>query len=271
MSVQIAMNGMAAAGAGLVHFPESVTSNIQMLLRWFHLLAGITWIGLLYFFNLVNVPFMRELDPAVRGKVMPSLMTRALWWFRWSALVTVLAGISYWMTTVSNDVHTARAMAPSALSAADSQVMANAGFGTVMASFWGIWLVVFAIEYVLVMVAKIDSGAVLAVLMTLVVGAGAWLFLFLNAHGWESNQLLAIGVGGGIGLVMLLAVWGIIWRLQKKLIAWTAESAGSGNPLPASAAAMARQAFLVSRINAWLTIPLLFFMAAASHYPLFGK
>lgn len=271
MTVQIVMNGMTGIAAGLVHPPESAASNIQMLLRWIHLLAGITWIGLLYFFNLVNVPFMRDLDPAIRGKVMPALMTRALWWFRWSALITVLAGISYWNITVSNDVHTARVMASSALSVADSQAMANAGFGPVMASFWGIWIAVFAIEYALVMVAKIDSGAVLAVLMTLVVGAGAWLFLFFNSHGWESNQLLSIGVGGGIGLTMLLAVWGIIWRLQKKLIAWTAESASSGSPLPAQAAGMARQAFLVSRINAWLTIPLLFFMAAASHYPLFGR
>lgn len=271
MTVQIVINGMAGIGAGLVHLPESVTSNLQILLRSIHLLAGITWIGLLYFFNLVNVPFMRALDPAIRGKVMPPLMTRALWWFRWSAMITVLAGISYWMITVSHDVHTARAMASSALSAADSQAMANAGFGPVMASFWGIWIAAFAIEYALVMVARIDSGAVLAVLMTAVVVAGAWLFLFFNSHGWESNQLLSIGVGGGIGLTMLLAVWGIIWRLQKKLIVWTAESAGSGNPLPAPAALMARQAFLVSRINAWLTIPLLFLMAAASHYPVFGK
>ncbi len=64
-----------------------------MLLRWIHLLAGITWVGLLYFFNLVNVPFMKELDAATKGKIMPGLMLRALWWFRWGAVVTVLAGL----------------------------------------------------------------------------------------------------------------------------------------------------------------------------------
>ncbi len=274
MNFHIAVNGIAGfAGiaSALLHPPEAPLATVQMLLRWIHLLAGITWIGLLYFFNLVNVPFMRELDPAVRGKIMPALMMRALWWFRWSAMITVLAGISYWMITISHDVHSARALASSAPNAADSQMMANASFGPLMASFWGIWIAVFAIEYALVMVAKIDSGALLAVLMTALVTGASWLFLSLNAHGWESNQLLSIGVGGGIGLTMLLAVWGIIWRLQKKLIAWTSESAASGNPPPPQAATFARQAFLISRINAWLTIPMLFLMAAASHYPMFGK
>ena len=76
-------------------FPQDAQTNFLMLLRWIHLLAGITWVGLLYFFNLVNVPLMKELDAATKGKVLPSLMTRALWWFRWSAVVTVLAGLAY--------------------------------------------------------------------------------------------------------------------------------------------------------------------------------
>ena len=62
-------------------------------LRWIHFVAGITWIGLLYWFNLVNVPFMKALDPAARPMVIPTLLPRALAWFRWSAVVTVLAGL----------------------------------------------------------------------------------------------------------------------------------------------------------------------------------
>ena len=69
---------------------------VEVLLRWIHFLAGITWIGLLYFFNLVNVGFMKKLDGPTKGKVIPALMPSALWWFRWSALVTVLAGFIYW-------------------------------------------------------------------------------------------------------------------------------------------------------------------------------
>ena len=78
-----------------------------MLLRWVHLVAGITWVGLLYFFNLVNVPFMKELDASTKGKIMPGLMMRALWWFRWSAVVTVLAGLAYWGQIVATDARNA--------------------------------------------------------------------------------------------------------------------------------------------------------------------
>lgn len=62
-------------------------------LRWIHFVAGITWIGLLYWFNLVNVPFQKVLDPSVKGQVNPPLLTRSLAWFRWSAVVTVVAGL----------------------------------------------------------------------------------------------------------------------------------------------------------------------------------
>ena len=69
------------------------TDEVLIGLRWIHFVAGITWIGLLYWFNLVNVPFQKVLDASVKGQVNPPLLTRALAWFRWSAAVTVLAGL----------------------------------------------------------------------------------------------------------------------------------------------------------------------------------
>jgi len=69
------------------------TPEVLIGLRWIHFVAGITWIGLLYWFNLVNVPFQKVLDPSVKGQVNPPLVTRALAWFRWSAVVTVVAGL----------------------------------------------------------------------------------------------------------------------------------------------------------------------------------
>jgi uncharacterized membrane protein len=62
-------------------------------IRWVHFVAGITWIGLLYWFNLVNVPFQRVLDPSAKPQVNPPLLVRALAWFRHSAWVTVFAGL----------------------------------------------------------------------------------------------------------------------------------------------------------------------------------
>src|SRR5258708_36109395 len=80
----------------------------HIALRWLHFVAGITWIGLLYFFNLVNVPLQKKLDPDTKKKVNPDLLLPALWYFRWDAVVTVLAGFAYFAQYIlRNDVHTA--------------------------------------------------------------------------------------------------------------------------------------------------------------------
>jgi uncharacterized membrane protein len=238
-----------------ISLPSDFQTNFLMLLRWIHFIAGITWIGLLYFFNLVNVPLMKELDAPTKGKVMPGLMLRALFWFRWSAVVTVLAGFAYWGNIVASDARNAGA-APT----------------TALTSFLLIWILTWAILYALLLPGKgiLDKGWVLAVLYTIVVAHSIHLFLHWNSQGWESNRLLAIGIGGGIGLMMLLNVWGVIWRIQKRLIAWTKANAENGTPIPPESKRMARMAFLTSRANAFLSIPMLFFMGAASHYPMFG-
>ena len=69
-------------------------SNLHLVVRWLHVLAGITWIGHLYFFNFVNVPLQAALDDATKKAVNPQLLPRALWWFRWGAMVTFLAGLT---------------------------------------------------------------------------------------------------------------------------------------------------------------------------------
>ena len=238
-----------------ISLPEDFETNFLMLLRVIHLLTGITWIGLLYFFNLVGVPLMKDLDAPTRGKVIPPLMLRALWWFRWSALVTVLSGLLYWGNVV-----------------AEAAQKAEASSGTAMASFFLIWTVTWAILYVLLLPGKgwLEKGPVLGVAVVIVVTAAAYLFLRFNSHGWESNRMLAIGIGGGIGWVMLLNVWGVVWRFQKRLIAWTKANVENGAPVPEQSKRMARISFLTARISAFLSIPLLFFMAAATHYPMFS-
>ncbi len=72
---------------------------VEPLIRWLHILAGITWIGLLYYFNAVQVPAQAEATadkdgpgPAAIGKYVAP---RALLWFRWAALVTWLTGAWY--------------------------------------------------------------------------------------------------------------------------------------------------------------------------------
>src|SRR6266852_5180008 len=96
----------------LASFPESkphfsfvanAAANELMKLRWLHFIFGIIWIGLLYFFNLVGTPSMKALEPGVRVKVYPVLMSRAMAWFRWSAPVTVVVGMRYFFSLLATD------------------------------------------------------------------------------------------------------------------------------------------------------------------------
>src|SRR5213594_5239877 len=66
---------------------------LEALFRWIHIVAGIVWIGHLYFFNFVNGPFAATMDPDTRKKVVPQLMPRALYWFRWGAAWTWVTGV----------------------------------------------------------------------------------------------------------------------------------------------------------------------------------
>ena len=66
---------------------------IQAVSRWLHIIAGITWIGLLYFFNFINGHLAATYDADSKKKVVPELMPRALYWFRWGAAWTWFTGM----------------------------------------------------------------------------------------------------------------------------------------------------------------------------------
>jgi uncharacterized membrane protein len=166
---------------------------VFMLLRFLHFLFGIMWIGLLYYFNFVQTPFFGETDPAVRGGAIQKLVPRALWWFRWGAMGTVLFGLLY------------------------------------LLMWWG---------------------------MQLSFAMTSW--------------TVAIFTGGLMGLVMWANVWFVIWPNQKIVIGNAVAMAG-GAPANPAAAPAGRRAALASRTNTLFSIPMLFFMGAASHYNLFGE
>lgn len=237
------------------HFtlPSDAVSNELMALRWLHVLFGIIWIGLLYFFNLVGMPTMKQLEPGVRVKVYPVLMSRAMAWFRWSALVTVLAGMRYFFTLLSTDAHRA----------------GNPGLAVRWFGVWVlVWLVAYAAIYGLQLPFQgwVDGVWVRAMGIAAAVLAASWAVVALNGDADVSNGHVAISIGGGLGFVMLLNTWGVVWRAQKRLIAWTRAAGEQGTPLPPEAERMMRWSFLTARVSLWLSFPMLFFMAAASHY-----
>ena len=227
-------------------WPQDLTTNYLFLLRWIHFLAGITWIGMLYFFNLVNVNFMKELDGATKGKVVPNLMPKALFWFRWGAMVTVIVGLLLHLGTVTSESHG-------------------------LPPFFWVWLVVVAAAFTVgtwLMTAFKKDGRVLwlaYLVLMIVMGVVLWK---VHEGANTSWKVLSIALGGGMGIIMFMNVWMIIWPLQKKIIAATKATAETGAAAPPDQPAWARRAFLASRTNTWLSVPMLFFMGAASHFPI---
>lgn len=252
---------LANLPAGLTIFRDYVLAPtdyevlIRSLLRWGHIVAGIAWIGLLYYFNLVNVNFMKALDAPTKGKVIPELMPRALWWFRWGAVVTVFLGLIFF----------AMYILPSA-----AQAVGKSSGGLL-----GIWLVIVLVTYAILFslyrvpaLTKAGSGYLLAIVIAILVLAMCAAILYFLGNNEDrtaslGNEATSIAVGGGIGILMMLNVWGIIWPAQKRIIGWTKENAANGTPIPPESAVLARRAFLASRSNAWLSLPVLFFMATS--------
>jgi len=248
----------------LFHPPDTV-SLVRIFLRWTHFVAGITWIGLLYFFNLVNVPFQKGLDAETKKKVNPDLLSRTLWYFRWGAVVTVLAGLGYFaMYTLKPDVNNANTLGGG-----------NISLGWVLIAWLIYPIVLFLVEFLIIkkVPALTKDGRVYAVVMIILVAIVTWgLLKFFTAElsvggqSFASNKSYSIGIGGAYGILMMLNVWGIIWPNNKRSIA---AFAGTG---PAAPPELARQAFLASRTNAWLSLPLLLFMGTAhGDWIIFGK
>lgn len=105
---------------------------------------------------------------------------------------------------------------------------------------------------------------------TVIVGV-IYLLIWWSRLGWTFNQwAVAILTGGTMGIIMWANVWFVIWPKQKIVIANAVATAAGGQANPAAAGA-GRRAALASRTNVLFSIPMLFFMGAASHYPLFNE
>ena len=172
-------------------------SWVNSFLIWLHVFAGITWIGLLYYFNFVQVQALSDAasdDDGPSGAAITRYVApRALWWFRWGALVTWLAGFTF-------------------------------------------------------LLHKQDTINVFT--LGLVSGAG------------DAMYGLTLGVGAWLGSIMLFNVWIIIWPNQKKVLGIVDASAEEINKAR-------RTAFLFSRTNTLLSIPMLASMVGAGHGMMF--
>lgn len=167
-------------------FPHGPVANEEIALRWLHFIFGIIWIGLLYFFNLVGFKTMGELDAAVRAKVFSPMMARAMGWFRWSALVTVVVGLRYFWLLLAADA-------------------TNSGDSSLALSWLGKWLVVWLVAYALIYFVQLprsgglDNNWIRAVAIAIVIVAASYASLvwergrrriqraFVDRSGWRNR------------------------------------------------------------------------------------
>ena len=215
---------------------------IQLIFRWGHVVAGVMWIGHLWFFNFVNGPLQGKLDAPTKKLVVPELMPRALFWFRWGAAWTwitgfVLAGLIYYQT---KEV------------LFDPDHIANPWLWlAVVLVIWAVGFVIYNLVMKSVKNVVVASAIMLAIFVAF--------YCLLECVGHFSGRSLYIHAGATFGTIMALNVWMVIWPYQQKIIRGVKE----GNPADAETV---RQAGLRSRQNTFMSIPLIFTMIS-NHYP----
>lgn len=219
---------------------EYFNDILSVLFRWLHIGAGILWIGLLYFFNWVNGPFMATQDGDSKKKIIPELAPRALYFFRWGAAYTVLFGILLlWFVFWSGGI------------------MFDAGNTTGWSAAAIIMLVlVFLAPHIYDFLAKSAIGKnpkVFAAIAFVLLTAAA--YCFQNVAGY-SYRAYVIHFGAMLGIMMAFNVWFRIWPSQKKIIN------GVKNGPPADAAVVAL-AGTRSKHNTYMSVPLVYTMINA--------
>ncbi len=86
--------GIVVAIVVMMSFTASAPVDLNSVARWLHLFFGVLWIGLLYYFNFVQVPAMPNIPAEQKGGVTGHIAPSALFYFRWAALLTVLTGLT---------------------------------------------------------------------------------------------------------------------------------------------------------------------------------
>lgn len=91
------ISGFVLAGLLIVYFAQGgffdQGSFVMWLFRWFHVLAGVMWIGLLWYFNFVQIPNMGDIPAEQKPAISKVIAPAALWYFRWGAMMTIISGL----------------------------------------------------------------------------------------------------------------------------------------------------------------------------------
>src|SRR6185436_8926985 len=213
---------------------DDIKALLQALFRWMHVFFGIMWIGHLYFFNWVNGPLQTKLDGPTKKAVVPELMPRALFWFRWGAAWTWVTGILL-LGLVYYDGKQAFDTGDWSMGAG---VMILVTFAAVFV-YDAIWSSGLANN---LRAAVITSYVILAAIIVLYAKVAEFGYRGMTIH-----------TGVLLGSTMAFNVWFRIWPNQQKII--TAVKNGA-----APDAALVKVAGMRSRHNTYMSVPLVWAM-----------
>jgi uncharacterized membrane protein len=220
----------------------SAMDLVNLVFRWLHVIAGVMWIGHLWFFNFVNSQLAKTYDPDSKQKVLPELMPRALYWFRWGAAYTLITGILllgvvYYMGGV---------LWADATNNPGAHIGMAVGLGSLIVG----WVI-----YDNLWKATAESQTVGTLISIVLITAASF---GLTQYGF-SGRAVFIHAGAIFGMCMAANVWMRIWPAQRKIIA----AVKAGDKPEGAWGAIAG---LRSKHNTYMSMPLLLLMIS-NHYP----
>jgi uncharacterized membrane protein len=220
--------------------PPEVDNWLQLVFRWLHVIAGVMWIGHLWFFNFVNGQVAKTYDADSKKKVIPELMPRALYWFRWGAAYTFITGVLL--------LGLVYYMGGSLIPNADAKLALGPSVGVSLGLLVIAWVIY---DVMWKSLAKQEmAGAAISFVLTAGVAYGLSMIFVPRA--------VYIHIGAMFGTIMAANVWMRIWPNQRRIIAAIKEGKA---PDPSTAIAGLR-----SKHNTYMSMPLIFFMIS-NHYP----
>ena len=212
--------------------------------KWLHIIAGITWIGLLYFFNFINGHVAAKIDGDTKKKVVPELMPRTLFWFRWGAAWTWITGIVllyviFWAGSLSIGESVGNNMFD-----ADTEVTMWAHIMLLVT-----FLAVFVYDFLYKSALAKNVRLVTIISLLLILGV-EYLMIHCGQFGYRAFN---IHIGAMFGTMMAFNVWFRIWPAQQKIIAAIRDGEAPDGDLVALAG-------LRSKHNTYLSVPLIWTM-----------
>ena len=208
---------------------------IHPIFKWLHIIAGVLWIGLLYFFNWVNGHFVATLDAETKKKVVPELMPRTLYFFRWGAAWTWVTGLILLLVIFYHGGLTFD-------DGADWEVSAFVMIGV---TFLGVFI------YDFIYKSGLASNVRLVTILSFVL-VGVVVYLMKEWAGF-SYRSFNIHLGALFGTNMAFNVWFRIWPAQQEIITAIKNGEAPNGDLVALAG-------LRSKHNTYMSVPLMWTM-----------